>query len=131
MDSRLEPANVDAGDLPTGFSATDPSGSSASTEKDVQAQQLQVQKDAILQQALTPEALERLRRIKVSSMCSSEMHPIWKRQCIHVELSLTIPGLTDSTHFSLSRPRRPQQLKTSLHLWQCKESFQEGSMRVD
>jgi DNA-binding TFAR19-related protein (PDSD5 family) len=64
---RLAPANVDANDLPTGFSTTDPSGSSASAENDGQAQQRQMQKDAILQQALTPEALERLRRIKVSS----------------------------------------------------------------
>ena len=65
MENRLAPANVDAGDLPSGFSIADPSGTTVSGEQDSQAQQRQAQKDAILQQALTPDALERLRRIKV------------------------------------------------------------------
>ena len=66
MDNRLAPANVDAGDLPSGFSTTDPNGSSAAAAgQDNQGQQRQAQKDGILEQALTPDALERLRRIKV------------------------------------------------------------------
>ncbi|KAI2505883.1 hypothetical protein MHU86_8579 [Fragilaria crotonensis] len=65
MENRLAPANVDAGDLPSGFSIADPSGTSVSAEQDSQALQRQAQKDAILQQALTPDALERLRRIKL------------------------------------------------------------------
>lgn len=70
MENRLAPANVDAGDLPSGFSIADPSGTSASAEQDSQALQRQAQKDAILQQALTPDALERLRRIKVRNPLS-------------------------------------------------------------
>ena len=65
MDNRLAPANVDASDLPSGFSIADPNGAGGSVEQEGQAQQRQAQKDAILQQALTPDALERLRRIKV------------------------------------------------------------------
>jgi len=63
MDNCLAPTDLDT-DIPRGFS-TMPSGLSAA-DKDVQALQLQ-QKDAVLQQALTPEALERLKRIKVST----------------------------------------------------------------
>ena len=68
MENRLTPANVDAEDLPSGFSIADPHGAAASSEQDSEAQQRQAQKEAILQQALTPDALERLRRVKVSNL---------------------------------------------------------------
>jgi Double-stranded DNA-binding domain len=63
--SDLKPARVDATNLPDGFTTTDPKGSNSQSENDVQVQQRQAEKEAILQQALTPDALERLRRIKV------------------------------------------------------------------
>jgi programmed cell death protein 5 len=62
----LAPANIAAGELPEGFTSADPQGGAVaaggggggSSEKDDQ-------KMAILQQTLTPEALARLRRIKL------------------------------------------------------------------
>jgi programmed cell death protein 5 len=60
----LAPANVDPSELPSGFTTGNPTGG-ASAEQQNQAQQRKAQRDAILEQALTPDALERLKRIKV------------------------------------------------------------------
>jgi hypothetical protein len=57
MDSRLEDTEVN--ELPSGFTPSP-------DQKDSEDQQRQAQKEAILEQALTPDALARLRRIKVS-----------------------------------------------------------------
>lgn len=59
------PSNVNPGDLPEGFSAVDPNNPSASNAGDLQKQQIQEQKQMILEQALDSEALARLGRIKL------------------------------------------------------------------
>lgn len=62
----LQPSNIDPSDLPQGFSAQDPSGAGAgSSGGAAEKQQENAQKQGILEQALTPEALARLRRIKL------------------------------------------------------------------
>lgn len=53
--------NLQPGDLPEGFTAIDPSAAASKTESAAQAEQ----KQSILQQVLTPEALARLGRIKL------------------------------------------------------------------
>lgn len=67
----LAPAKVDPGELPDGFTSADPNGGSASgaaAGANAEAQGKEEQKQAVLQQALTPDALARLRRIKVCSL---------------------------------------------------------------
>jgi programmed cell death protein 5 len=65
---------VSADEIPEGFTAADPNnpdaasaagGGGASAAAAAQAEAAQAQRDAILAQALTPEALARLRRIKL------------------------------------------------------------------
>lgn len=63
----ITPANIDPKelDLPDGFTSADPNatgGESAGGKSETQGKE--EQKQAILQQALTPDALARLRRIK-------------------------------------------------------------------
>jgi hypothetical protein len=69
--SGLLPTTVDAASIPDGFTAADPKGSHSQSEADIEAQQRQAEKEAILQQALTSDALERLRRIKVRHYLAS------------------------------------------------------------
>eukprot|EP00549_Striatella_unipunctata_P025179 CAMPEP_0118695656 /NCGR_PEP_ID=MMETSP0800-20121206/13329_1 /TAXON_ID=210618 ORGANISM="Striatella unipunctata, Strain CCMP2910" /NCGR_SAMPLE_ID=MMETSP0800 /ASSEMBLY_ACC=CAM_ASM_000638 /LENGTH=142 /DNA_ID=CAMNT_0006594515 /DNA_START=88 /DNA_END=516 /DNA_ORIENTATION=+ len=70
MDSRLAPAEIGANEVPEGFTTADPTGKSsgnngssdfAASKKAAAA----AQKESILEQALTPEALARLRRVKL------------------------------------------------------------------
>ena len=62
----LAPANIDPNDLPAGFQAAAPSGGGSGNNHGAsQAAAEDEQRLAILQQALTPEALARLRRIKL------------------------------------------------------------------
>jgi programmed cell death protein 5 len=56
----LQPADIDPSELPEGFSRGPASGNTGDA-----ASQQDEQKQAILQQALTPDALARLRRIKL------------------------------------------------------------------
>lgn len=69
----IAPAIVDPTELPAGFTSADPNaaaaqgGGSASTATG-EAQQKEEQKQAVLQQALTADALARLRRIKVRTI---------------------------------------------------------------
>lgn len=68
----LAPANVDPSELPDGFFSADPNApatanGAASGAINAEAQGKEEQKQAILQQALSPDALARLRRIKVFS----------------------------------------------------------------
>ena len=72
--SGLMPARVDATNLPDGFTTTGPKGAHSQAESDIEVQQRQAEKEAILQQALTPDALERLRRIKVRYFLSITSH---------------------------------------------------------
>jgi hypothetical protein len=73
---KLAPANLKSEELPAGFSSADPNN--AASGVDAEARGEDEQKQAILQQALTPDALARLRRIKVwiyvwfRSTCCSE-----------------------------------------------------------
>lgn len=71
MDNLQPVSNIDPSDLPDGFSASNPVGpSSAQGGADggsgaQRQQEIEEQKQAILEQALTPDALARLRRIKL------------------------------------------------------------------
>lgn len=60
---------IDPSEIPDGFTTADPNSASTGGGGDQQQQskqaQADAQKQAILDQALTPEALERLRRIKL------------------------------------------------------------------
>jgi hypothetical protein len=61
------PANVAPSEIPDGFSLADPTGhaaAGASKQNDAAAQR-DAQRQAILEQAMTPDALARLRRVKV------------------------------------------------------------------
>ncbi|KAL7540905.1 hypothetical protein ACHAXR_011347 [Thalassiosira sp. AJA248-18] len=69
MPSNIGPADVAASDLPDGFSLAGPGGgagggggSSAAAD---QSAQRDAQRQAILEQAMTPDALARLRRVKL------------------------------------------------------------------
>lgn len=63
--SQLQAAtNVSASELPEGFTMADP-GPSQQPQQQQEQQQKQQQKQAILEQALTSDALARLRRIKL------------------------------------------------------------------
>jgi programmed cell death protein 5 len=58
----LQPSDV----IPEGFTAADPHGSDANNDApQQQKQQQEEQKQHIIEQALTPDALSRLRRIKL------------------------------------------------------------------
>jgi programmed cell death protein 5 len=68
----MEASSIDPNDMPAGFSSVDPTGAANASQQGGQGgkgggsqQQQTEQKEAILQQALTPEALARLRRIKL------------------------------------------------------------------
>jgi len=70
MDGSNISANVTADEIPEGFTSADPNraaGASGGPGADSQskAQAAEAQKQAILEQAMTPEALARLRRIKL------------------------------------------------------------------
>lgn len=67
MPSNIAPADVAPSDLPDGFSLAGPGGAAgggggAGAE---QAAQRDAQRQSILQQAMTPDALARLRRVKI------------------------------------------------------------------
>lgn len=63
----LAPANIDPSELPEGFKAAAPSGGgrSGGGGDDQEGAAAEEQRQSILQQALTPDALARLRRIKL------------------------------------------------------------------
>jgi programmed cell death protein 5 len=64
----MEPATVNPGELPDGFSTADPNnpgGGGPANGGDQQKQQIQEQKQMVLEQACTREALARLGRIKL------------------------------------------------------------------
>mmetsp|Transcript_22363 Transcript_22363/g.33041 ORF Transcript_22363/g.33041 Transcript_22363/m.33041 type:complete len:133 (-) Transcript_22363:124-522(-) len=63
MNNNLAPVSVNDDEIPSGFTAANP-GASAQGQQN-EDQQRQAQKEAVLEQALTPEALARLRRIKL------------------------------------------------------------------
>lgn len=64
--NNLQPVtNLNASDLPEGFTMADPGPAQSQQQQQPQQQQQQQQKQAILEQALTSDALARLRRIKL------------------------------------------------------------------
>ncbi len=64
----IVPADIAPSELPDGFSLAGGGGGSASSAptNQNQAAQRDAQRQAVLEQAMTPEALARLRRVKVS-----------------------------------------------------------------
>lgn len=52
-------------DLPEGFTVADPNATPQQQQKNSEAEAKEMQKQAILEQAMTPDALARLSRIKV------------------------------------------------------------------
>ena len=76
--NNISSAGVSASEIPDGFSLADPNsggigggGGARDPAAEEQAQR-QVQRDAILEQAMTPDALARLRRVKVGRKNESE-----------------------------------------------------------
>ena len=72
MDGTKISTEVSADEIPEGFTAADPSnldaaaaGGGGASAAAAQAEAAEAQREAILQQALTPDALARLRRIKL------------------------------------------------------------------
>jgi programmed cell death protein 5 len=65
--SNIAPADIAPSELPDGFSLTGAGGSGSSASIDQSAQR-DAQRQAILEQAMTPEALARLRRVKVGAL---------------------------------------------------------------
>lgn len=63
MDGLQPVSNLSPSELPDGFTLADPHGSAVSKQQGQNAQEEQMK--ALLEQALTPEALARLRRIKL------------------------------------------------------------------
>jgi hypothetical protein len=73
LPNNISSAGVSASEIPDGFSLAGPNNSSGggggggpSDTAAEQAKQRQAQREAILEQAMTPDALARLRRVKVS-----------------------------------------------------------------
>lgn len=64
MSSNITPADITPSELPDGFSLAGGGGSESRVPADQTAQR-EAQRQAVLEQAMTPEALARLRRIKV------------------------------------------------------------------
>ena len=67
MDNLQPVSKIDPKDVPEGFTFTDPNSSSsdAAAAAAAQASRADEQKQAVLEQALTPEALARLNRIRL------------------------------------------------------------------
>jgi programmed cell death protein 5 len=63
MGDRLPISDLNPSEIPDGFTAADPAGGGGNAPQ--QKQQQQEQRQAILEQALTPDALARLMRIKL------------------------------------------------------------------
>jgi DNA-binding TFAR19-related protein (PDSD5 family) len=63
--------DVAASEIPDGFTFADPTGAASAAAAQGQASgaaaQREAQRQAILEQAMTPDALARLRRVKVST----------------------------------------------------------------
>ena len=70
LPSNISSAEVSASEIPDGFSLANSGAGGMSMSGDPaseQAKQRQAQREAILEQAMTPDALARLRRVKVSN----------------------------------------------------------------
>lgn len=68
MPSNIAPADIAPSELPDGFSLAGGGGGSASSAPTDQTAQRDAQRQAVLEQAMTPEALARLRRVKVGDV---------------------------------------------------------------
>ena len=68
--NNVAPANVGADELPDGFSlGSGPGSGGGSSAAADQSAQRDAQRQAILEQAMTADALARLRRVKVGKLC--------------------------------------------------------------
>lgn len=67
LPNNISSAGVSASEIPDGFSLAGGGGGGGPSDTAAeQAKQRQAQREAILEQAMTPDALARLRRVKVS-----------------------------------------------------------------
>ena len=67
LPNNIYSAGVSASEIPDGFSLAGGGGGGGPSDTAAeQAKQRQAQREAILEQAMTPDALARLRRVKVS-----------------------------------------------------------------
>ncbi|GKY91585.1 hypothetical protein MPSEU_000130400 [Mayamaea pseudoterrestris] len=82
----LQPADIDPSELPEGFSAPNASKNNAAQQ---QAQAAEEQRDAILSQVLSPEALARLRRIKLVKQAKAEQV---EKTIVSMAMSGKLPG---------------------------------------
>jgi DNA-binding TFAR19-related protein (PDSD5 family) len=82
----LQPVDIDPSDLPEGFSAPNASKNNAAQQ---QAQAADDQRQAILEQVLTPDALARLRRIKLVKQAKAEQV---EKAIVSMAMSGTLPG---------------------------------------
>ena len=77
LPNNISSAGVSASEIPDGFSLAGPNsgggaGGGGGDPAAEQAKQRQMQREAILEQAMTPDALARLRRVKVSMPAASK-----------------------------------------------------------
>lgn len=81
----LQPASLDPNELPEGFSAT----GAPSTEAAQKAAAAEEQRQAILEQVLSPEALARLRRIKLVKHAKAEQ---LEKAIVSMAMTGKLPG---------------------------------------
>jgi programmed cell death protein 5 len=92
---KITPALIDPSELPDGFSSSDPNagaaGGSSSQASEQQAKQAAVaqQRESVLEQALTADALARLRRIK---MVKEQKAKSVENAIVSMALSGKLPG---------------------------------------
>ncbi|KAL7581117.1 hypothetical protein ACA910_005918 [Epithemia clementina (nom. ined.)] len=93
MENIGESAHIDPRDLPEGFKAQDPNDSSGRSSNNnaaaAQKEQIDEQRQAVLQQVLTPEALARLNRIK---LVKDKKAKIVESNIISMAMSGRLPG---------------------------------------
>jgi programmed cell death protein 5 len=84
--NNLQPADIDPSELPEGFSAAAASGGTEAASKQAAAEE---QRQAILEQVLTPDALARLRRIKLVKQAKAEQ---LERAIVSMAMTGKLPG---------------------------------------
>lgn len=74
--SNIPPSDIAPGEIPDGFSLADPTGHAAAgaSKQNEAAAQREAQRQAILEQAMTADALARLRRVKVRFVVAAIDH---------------------------------------------------------
>mmetsp|Transcript_13682 Transcript_13682/g.37820 ORF Transcript_13682/g.37820 Transcript_13682/m.37820 type:complete len:135 (-) Transcript_13682:222-626(-) len=88
----MEPAKISPQDIPDGFKAQDPHNGAAggdAANAAAQKQAMEEQKQAVLQQALTPDALARLNRIKLVKEAKAKA---LEASIVNMAMSGRLPG---------------------------------------